>query len=196
MAMTGSIGTTRPMKNVTATRPSSVVASTSRNCVTRPRKKRRAMPCPPPSFMAAEAIDASVLLGLRDVLVSNDGPRTKLSTFLRTAATSICCRKITNGLSSRTDFCSSLVHLRPLLGVPFHHGGSGLGGQRSRIPGVAPGQGLGLRGVRVVVVRRERIGVRIRVLVVRAPVADVDVVLAGAVLGQRLLVVAWAGSRA
>ena len=64
MASTGSIGTTRPMKNVTATRPRSVVASTKRNLIVRVSKKRRAPKCPPPRVIVAEVIEVLVLLGL------------------------------------------------------------------------------------------------------------------------------------
>ena len=45
---------------------------------------------------------------------------------------------------------------------------------------------LGLRVVRVVRVAREGVGIGVRVLIVRAPAADIDVVVARPVLGQRL----------
>ena len=195
--MTGSIGTTRPMKKVTATRPRRVVASTMTNWATFLRKERRALPCPPPPFMTAEAIEMSVLLGLVTRRCrSKDGPRTKSSTFLRTAATSDLLQEDHERAVVENRLLQFLVHRGALLGVTLHHGGAGLGRQRARIPGIAPCEGLCLRIVRVVVVGREGVGVGVRVLVVRAPVADIDVVLAGAVLGERLLGVASAGSRA
>ena len=84
-----------------------------------------------------------------------------------------------------------LVHLPPPGRVPLEHRGRGLGGHRRDVPGVAPGELAGEPGlVAIVGIARERVGVAVRVLVVRAPAADIDVVIARSVLGQRLLVVA------
>jgi hypothetical protein len=77
-----------------------------------------------------------------------------------------------------------------LVAVAFQHAASALLRQLGDVPGVAPGQRLALGIVAVVGVAREGVGVGVRVPVVGTPGADVDVVRAGAVLGQRLLAVA------
>ncbi|EGE57244.1 hypothetical protein RHECNPAF_4460014 [Rhizobium etli CNPAF512] len=83
-----------------------------------------------------------------------------------------------------------LVHGSALLTVALKQRGLGFLVEFRRFPGVAPGERLHRAGIGIVGVAGEGVGIGIRVEIVRAPVADIDVVGAGAIFGQRLLAVA------
>ena len=69
-------------------------------------------------------------------------------------------------------------------GVTLEHRGLGNLGHLGDVPGVAPGQRLALASSALSGLHREGLGVGVRVLIVRPPAADIDVVLTRPVLGQ------------
>src|SRR5688572_4909949 len=152
MAITGSMGTTRPMKKVTAARPRSVVIRTMTNWATFLREERRALACPPLRFMTAETIEASVLLRLGDVVVAEGRTEDEVVHVLAHGGDFRLLQEDHERAVVENRLLKLLVHLRALLAITLHHGSAGLGGQRARIPGIAPGERLRLRIVRVVVV--------------------------------------------
>ena len=83
-----------------------------------------------------------------------------------------------------------LVHRLALGRVALEDRGVGLLRQLGDDPRIAPRERLRLRVVGVVGVAREGVGVGVRVPIIGAPLADVDVVGARPVLRQRLLAVA------
>src|SRR5690606_39323876 len=83
-----------------------------------------------------------------------------------------------------------LVLFGALVVVPFQKSSLRLLGQLRNVPGVAPCKRLGRGVVAVVRVAGESFSVGIGVPIVHAPLADIHIVVAGAILGQRLLAVA------
>ena len=146
--------------------------------------------CPPPRDMVAEAIENLVLLGLHDaVCVERRADDHPFDILARCDHFDLLQERHERTIG-KNRVLQFLVDGGALLGIGFEDGAAGLCRQRSRIPGIAPCERLRLRGVRIVIIGRERIGVGIRVLIIRSPFTDIKVVLAGAILGEGLLAVA------
>ena len=119
------------------------------------------------------------------------GPRSCRRRCCARRSTSMSWNMITKGEVCWCSRWSSSYSCARLAGSRSSTAAAVLRGHLRDVPGVAPGELAGIRrAVGVVRVGGEGVGVGVRVLVVRAPAADVDVVGARAVLGQRLLVVA------
>src|SRR5690606_6433061 len=193
IASAGSMGTTRPMKKVTASRPRKVVTTVSRKPrIARPRRLARLLPRQGFALLSvmAKVSYRSVLGDGMDEIGIEARAELVVLQLVRIARNLGLLEDDDIGPPRQHFLLQFLVDRSALVGVLFEQRGLRLLAELFRVPGIAPGERLVGALVGIIGIIGESIGIRVRIEIVRAPLADIHVVLAGTVLGQRLLAVA------
>src|SRR5215211_2621847 len=188
MASTGSIGITRPMKNVTQVSPRKVSATENRLRAARLARllanPQARCPRPPRAEVADAAVNVSGLPdGAVEVQVLGDAGvepgRRRAPRHLVVVLEHEDVRALVGHL-----LLQPRVLLGAFLGVELLRRGEHLLGDVGDEPLVAPGDRLALRRVGVVVIVHEAVGVGVRIEIVRTPGEHGDLVPSPAVLAD------------